>query len=274
MRTPDGLGSGYSRDNGIRKVEELDIVRLTNRACDKAEASHKPQMIEPGKYTVILEPVAAARYISSLLGVFDARSAEEGRSFMSVPGKKGETRLGQKIFSDSVTIRQDPSHPKLLSNPVGNEGLPIQKIAWIEKGVVKNLSYDRFWAAKQGKEASGGTSGIIMEGGTASLEDMIKATKRGLLVTNFWYIRPVDQIKILSTGLTRDGLFLIENGKITKPVANFRWNDSPAITLSNVMMLGVPERAELFEQFEDTGTALIPPIMSEEFTMSSVAPGI
>jgi predicted Zn-dependent protease len=145
---------------------------------------------------------------------------------------------------------------------------------WIENGVVKNLSYDRFWAAKQGKEPSGGTSGIIMDGGTATIEEMIKATKRGLLVTNFWYIRPVDQMKVLSTGLTRDGLFLIENGKITKPLVNFRWNDSPAITLSNVMMLGIPERAQLFEQFEDTGTALIPPIMSEEFTMSSVAPGI
>jgi predicted Zn-dependent protease len=225
---------------------------------------------------VILEPRAAARFLSLATGqAMNARAAEEGRSFMS--GKeRGQTRIGEQVFGENVTLRSVINHPVLRQTPVGQDGLAARDVAWIEKGVVKSLYYDRFWAMKQGKTptATSPNLGLVMDGGTASLEEMIKNTRRGLLVTFFWYIRPVEMMTLLYTGMTRDGLFLIENGEIAGPVQNFRWNMSPAVGLNNITMLGRPEPMHMGEAYDQPGTAMIPAMRIDDFTMTSVSPAV
>lgn len=275
-RTPDGTGSGWAGITGMKDVSQIDAARLTEIASNKALASQKPRAIEPGKYTVILEPRAAARFLSLATGqVFNARAAEEGRSFMS--GKeRGQTRVGEQVFGENVTLRSAINHPVLRQTPVGEDGLAARDVTWIEKGVVKTLYYDRFWAMKQGKTPTATPAGLslVMDGGTATLEEMIKNTRRGLLVTFFWYIRPVEMMTLLYTGMTRDGLFLIENGEIAGPVQNFRWNMSPAVGLNNITMLGRPEPMHMGEAYDQPGTAMIPAMRMDDFTMTSISPAV
>jgi predicted Zn-dependent protease len=274
-RTPDQTGSGWAGTTGVKDIRNIDAEALTHVAADKALKSQKPRAIEPGNYTVILEPRPAARYLSLMLGSLNARGAEEGRSFMS--GKtRGETKLGEKVFGDNFTLRSEIGNPILRQSPIGQDGLAAKSVTWVEKGVVKNLYYDRFWAQKQKKDATGTTPNmsLVMEGGSATVQDMITATKRGLLVSFFWYIRPVDSMTLLNTGMTRDGLFLIENGEIVGPVQNFRWNESPAVSFNNITMLGRPIPMHTGEAYDNPGTALVPPMMLEDFTMTSISPAV
>lgn len=274
-RTPDQTGSGWAGTTGVKDIARMDAEALTLVAADKALKSAKPRALEPGNYTVILEPRPAARYLSLMLQSLNARAAEEGRSFMS--GKeRGQTRLGEKVFGDNFTLRSEIGNPTLRQSPVGEDGLAAKPVTWIEKGVVKNLFYDRYWAERQ-KKAPTATSpnmSLVMEGGTSTVEEMIKATKRGLLVSFFWYIRPVDQMTLLNTGMTRDGLFLIENGEIVGPVQNFRWNESPAVSFNNITKLGRPIPMHTGEAYDNPGTALVPPMMLEDFTMTSISPAV
>jgi predicted Zn-dependent protease len=253
----------------------VDAAGLTGTAAEKALASRNPRAIEPGDYTVILEPRAAARYVSLMLGAFDARAADEGRSFMS-GANQGETRLGQKVFGDNLTVRSEIGHPVLRGSPVGPDGLAARSVTWVEKGVVRNLFYDRFWAARQGKAPTPAAPNmsLVVEGGDMTIEEMIRTTRRGLLVTFFWYIRPVDPMTLLHTGMTRDGLFLIENGEIAGPVQNFRWNESPAVSFNNITGLGQPVPMHMGEAYDGPGTALVPPMRLEAFTMTSVSPAV
>ena len=210
-----------------------------------------------------------------MLGAFNARNAEEGRSFMS--GKqRGETRLGEKVFGDNFTLRSEIGNPILRQSPIGQDGLAAKSITWVEKGVVKNLFYDRYWAERQKKQptATGPTMSLVMEGGTMSVDEMIKTTKRGLLVSFFWYIRPVDNMTLLNTGMTRDGLFLIENGEIVAPVQNFRWNESPAVSFNNITGLGPSIPMHTGEAYDNPGTALVPAMRLEDFTMTSISPAV
>jgi predicted Zn-dependent protease len=274
-RTPDGTGSGWAGITNVKDPTEIDASALTTVAAEKAVKSQKPRAIEPGNYTVILEPRPAARFLSLLLGAFNARAAEEGRSFMS--GKeRGQTRLGEKLFGDNITISSVIDNPVLRQTPVGPDGLASRNVTWVEKGVVKNLFYERFWAKKTGKEPSvtSPNQSLVMEGGDATIAQMIKSTKRGLLVTFFWYIRPVEQMTLLNTGMTRDGLFLIENGEIVAPVQNFRWNESPAVGFNNVSMMGVQVPMHTGEAYDNPGTALVPPMRIEDFTMTSISPAV
>jgi predicted Zn-dependent protease len=274
-RTPDQTGSGWAGTTGMKQVGNIDAVGLTEVAADKALKSRKPRALEPGNYTVILEPRSAARYLSLTLGSLNARAAEEGRSFMS--GKeRGTTRVGEKVFGDNFTLRSEIGDPVLRQTPIGQDGLAAKPITWVEKGVVKNLFYDRFWASRQKKEPTGTTPqlSLVMEGGTSSVEEMIQTTKRGLLVTFFWYIRAVDQQKLLNTGMTRDGLFLIENGEIVAPIQNFRWNESPAVSFNNITALGRPVPMHTGEAYDNPGTALVPPMKIEDFTMTSISPAV
>ena len=274
-RTPDQTGSGWAGTTGVKDIKNIDAEMLTNVAADKALRSRKPRAIEPGNYTVILEPRPAARYLSLVLGSFNARNAEEGRSFMS--GKqRGETRLGEKVFGDNVTIRSEIGNTVLRQTSIGDDGLAAKPVTWVEKGVVKNLFYDRYWAQRQ-KQAPTATSpnmSLVMEGGTTSVAEMIKTTKRGLLVTFFWYIRAVDSMTLLNTGMTRDGLFLIENGEIVAPVQNFRWNESPAVSFNNITALGPSIPMHTGEAYDNPGTALVPAMRLEDFTMTSISPAV
>jgi predicted Zn-dependent protease len=268
VRTEDGTGSGYVA-KGFNDFGKLDTASATKTAIGKAAGSMGAKAIEPGKYTVILEPTAAAVLLENIFFNMEARSADEGRSFMSKPG--GKTRMGEKMMDERVTLYSDPTHPELPVSPWSGDGRAQEKINWVEKGVVKNLTFSRYWAQKKGVKAVPQPNNVIMAGGTASLEDMIKNTQRGILVTKLWYIRSVDPQTLLLTGLTRDGTFFIENGKIKHPVKNFRFNESPVIMLNNLEALGKPERVV---STESNINYLIPPMKIRDFTFTSLSDAV
>ncbi len=267
VRTADGLGSGYATSD-VTDVSKLSTKNSTEVAMQKALASASARALEPGKYTVILEPAALVSNVDASLMValvrsMDARSADEGRSFLSKKG--GGTRLGEKLFDERVTIYSDPTNLEVPNGAFIGDGRPQEKVTWIEKGVVKNMPYSRYWADKKGVKATPPGGNFIMEGGTQSLADMIKSTEKGILVTRLWYIRPVDPQTLLYTGLTRDGTFYIENGQIKFPVKNFRFNESPVIMLNNLEAMGKPVRM---------GGNLIPPLKIRDFTFTSLSDAV
>lgn len=268
MRTEDGKGSGYAT-RGYNDIKKLDTKKATQIAAEKGIKSATAKAIEPGKYTVILEPAAAAVLLENIFFGLDARQADEGRSFLSQPG--GNTRLGEKLVDERVNIYSDPLNPELPTSTWTGDGRPQEKISWIEKGVVKNLSYSRYWAEKKGVKAIPGPDGVIMEGGTKTIDELIKGTKKGILVTRLWYIRPVDPQTLLLTGLTRDGTFYIENGEIKFPIKNFRFNESPVIMLNNLEELGKVERTV---SVESNVNYLIPPMKIRDFTFSSLSDAV
>jgi predicted Zn-dependent protease len=275
-RTKDGGGSGWAGLTGIKDVSLIDASRLTEVAADKALKSQKPRAVEPGRYTTILEPRANARFLSLMMGLFNARIAEGGVGNYFSGKQTGTTNVGEKLFSDAFTLKSDIGNTVLRQTPIGVDGLAARPMAWIEKGVLKNLAYDRAWAKRQKKDPTptSPTQSLVMEGSDTSIEEMIKTTKRGLLVTFFWYIRPVDPQTLLNTGMTRDGLFLIENGEIAGPVQNFRWNMSPLVGYSNITAVGKPVPIHTGESYDGPGTALVPPVRIEDFFMTSVSPAV
>jgi predicted Zn-dependent protease len=207
-----------------------------------------------------------------MVGAFDARQADEGRSFFSRRG--GGNRLGEKLFDSRVTIVSNPAEKNAETSPFTNAGLPAQREVWIENGVLKSLAYSRFWAAKQGVAPTAGLSNFIMSGGDASLDDLIRSVRRGVLITRFWYIRALNPRAVSFTGLTRDGTFLIENGKIARPVTNFRFNQSLAELLANVEMLGRPVRVAADESGASGTPVVAPPLKVKEFTLASISDAI
>ena len=267
-RNEEGTGSGYAA-RGFNDISKLDTFAATKIATTKANGSIGAKAIEPGKYTVILEPVAVTYMLENMFFGLDARNADEGRSFMSKPG--GGNRLGEQLMDTKVTIYSDPFNPDLPSGTWNREGQLLEKRNWIEKGVVKNLSYSRYWAAQKNVAPVPGPGNIIMEGGTESIEDMIKSTEKGILVSRFWYIRMVDPQTLLLTGLTRDGTFYIENGEVKFPVKNFRFNESPVIMLNNVESLGKPERSISVESYR---SYLVPPMKVRDFTFTSLSDAV
>jgi len=268
LRTEDGQGSGYSTKD-FNDVSKLDTLAFTKTAATKATKSAGAKAIEPGKYTVILEPAAGIVLLEQLYGGLDARTADEGRSFLSKAG--GKTKLGEKLVDERINIYSDPSNPLLPTASWNGDGRPQEKISWIERGVLKNLTYSRYWAQKQGVKAIPSPDGIIIDGTDASLEVLIKGTEKGILVTRLWYIRPVDPQTLLFTGLTRDGTFYIENGQIKFPIKNLRFNESPVIMLNNLDALGKPERTVSGESGQ---SAIIPPMRIRDFTFSSLSDAV
>ncbi|GAB3974702.1 TldD/PmbA family protein [Spirosoma terrae] len=279
-RTADATGSGYvTRD--FNDVAKLDTKSTTEVAIQKALASKNARALEPGKYTVILEPTAVSNLMQGMVGSMDTRSADEGRNFLTKKG--GGTRLGEKLFDERVTIYSDPTNPDVPTAPFSGEGgsryraggvlngsalgdaRPQEKVMWIEKGVVKNMSSSRFWADKKGIKGIPPPLAIVMQGGSESLAEMIKNTNKGILVTRLWYVRMVDPQTLLQTGLTRDGTFYIENGQIKFPIKNFRFNESPVIMLNNVEAMGAAMRI---------GGNMIPPLKVRDFTFTSLSDAI
>jgi predicted Zn-dependent protease len=268
VRTEDSTGSGYVI-KGFSDINKLDTAASTKIAIQKSLGSKDAKALEPGKYTVILEPTAAVVLLENIYFDMDARSADEGRSSFSKAG--GKTKLGEKIVDERVTFYSDPTHPDLPAASWSGDGQAQKKMNWIEKGVVKNLSYSRYWAEKKGVKPVPNPNNMIMEGGTATLDEMIKSTKKGILVTKLWYIRTVDPQTLLLTGLTRDGTFLIEDGKIKYPIKNFRFNESPIIMLNNLETLGKPERVV---STESNQSYMVPPMKIREFTFSSLSDAV
>lgn len=262
MRTNDGTGSGWATQDA-NDVNKMDSAKVSSVAINKALESKKAKAIEPGKYTVILEPAASIGLLNNMFGAFNARTADEGRSFMSKEG--GGNKLGEKIVDERVNMWSDPQHPDVPSAPWSGNGLPVKKVSWLENGVVKNLAYSRYWAKQKEVEPQPFAGNVIMDGGTVSLEDMIKDTRKGILVTRLWYIRTVDPQTLLYTGLTRDGTYYIENGRIKHPVKNFRFNESPIIMLNNLETLG--------QQVRINGN-LIPYMKVRDFTFTSLSDAV
>ena len=262
MRSNDGTGSGWvTRD--FNDIDKLDAVEASQVAIDKALMSREARAIEPGKYTVILEPAASIGLLRNMFFNMSARTADEGRSFLSKEG--GGTKLGEKIVDERVNVYSDPLNNEVPTATWNGDGQVIKKTSWLEKGIVKNLFYGRYWAKKEGVEPVPRPNNIIMDGGSASLEEMIKSTKKGIIVTRLWYIRTVDPQTLLYTGLTRDGTFYIENGEIKYPVKNFRFNESPIIMLNNLEELGQQSRIN---------GSLIPLMKIRDFTFSSLSDAV
>jgi predicted Zn-dependent protease len=261
-RTADATGSGWGGGTGHR-FADLDAGALAKIAVDKAKTSAKPTKLAPGRYTVVLEPAAVSDLFGWLTGAFGARRADEGRSFFSKPG--GGTRLGEKLFPEWVTVKSNPLDPALTARPFDGEGFPLAPTTWIDKGVVKALAYTRYWAQKQGKPATGNPSGWTLEGGKATREELIKGVKRGVLITRLWYLRSLDPQTILVTGLTRDGVYLIENGAVTRPVTNFRFNDSPVTMLA---------KCDAMTPATISQWVRVPALRTHEFNLASVSEAV
>jgi predicted Zn-dependent protease len=261
-RTADATGSGWAEADSHRAAD-VDAAALAKVAVDKAVKSAKPTKLDPGRYTVVLEPAAVANLLSFLTGSFGARRADEGRSFFGRPG--GGNRLGEELFPEIVTLRTDPTDAQLTSLPFDREGLPMNATTWLDKGVVKALAYNRYWAKKKGVPANGGSDGWILEGGKASREDLLKGITKGVLITRFWYLRMLDPQTILATGLTRDGTFLIENGAVTRPINNFRFNESPVHMLAKCDAMTVPVGAAGIR---------VPALRTHEFNLASISEAV
>ncbi|HZH38254.1 MAG TPA: TldD/PmbA family protein [Flavisolibacter sp.] len=262
IRTADGKGSGFAQQT-VTDAARLDAKTATAKAVKKAVAAAKAIEMPPGQYTVILEPIAAESFLGFFSSALDARSAAEGRSYLSKKG--GGTRLGEAMFDPQLTIYSDPYHAEAPSAPFSNDGRPLEKVTWVKDGAVQNLSYSRFWAEKQGVKAVPPPQGLIIEGGKQSLEELIRGTDKGLLVTRTWYMRMVDPQSMVVTGLTRDGVFYIENGVIKHAVKNFRFNESPLNMFRNLEAMGQPVRV---------GNNLVPPMKIRNFNFTSLSDAV
>jgi predicted Zn-dependent protease len=290
-RMADGSGSGWAGTTGIKDLKMIDAKALTEVAADKALKSRKPRAIEPGRYTVILEPRANARFLSLMTGIFSTAGGGAGGAG-GAPGAEApagggpgggrggggggagglntvgrfmaDKKVGDKMFSDLFTLKSDVGNPILRQTPIMNDNRPAKAVTWVENGVLKAMG------PNQGATPN---MSLSQEGSNLSIADMVKQTRRGLLVTFFWYIRgvPSDDQPLFNTGMTRDGLFLIENGEIVGPVQNFRWNMSPIVGYNNLTLVGKPVPMHTGEAYDGLGTALVPPVRIEEFYMTSVS---
>ncbi len=268
VRSEDGRGSGWVGRN-VQDVNTFSAGTDVRTAARKAAGSVDARALEPGKYTVILEPAAAAGLIGFMFNFFGAREADEGRSFLSKKG--GGNKIGEQVFDPRVNIYADPNHPDVPALPWDSNGLPRTRMQIVQNGKIANLDYSRYWAQKQGKPATSEPGNIIMEGGTKSTADLVRGTQKGILVTRTWYIRMVDPQTVLLTGLTRDGTFYIENGEIKYPLKNFRFNESPVIMLNNIDELGKPVRVK---GDEDDTLMMLPPMRLRDFTFTSLSDAV
>ena len=257
-RTSDGTGSGWGGREAYR-ASELEDETLSSTAIDKAVRSAGPKALPPGKYTVILEPQAVFEILAFLVGQMDQRSADEGRSFFT-----GKT--GQKLFADFVSLRSDPADSLTPGAPFDSEGVALGSHPWIVDGRVTKLSVSRYWAKKKNLQPTGNPDVFHLSGGSAaSVDELVQGTKRGLLVTRFWYNRMLEPQSITITGLTRDGVFLVEDGRVTSPVANFRYNESPVTVLKNVDAMTRTTTRVVAEG----GVWHVPALRTHDFTMAS-----
>ncbi|MBV6322848.1 TldD/PmbA family protein [Duganella violaceipulchra] len=268
-RTEDGRGSGWATRSAT-DAKKFDAREASEIAIEKALKSVEAKALEPGRYTVILEPAATSEIIGRMFGAFDARRADEGRSFLSKKG--GGNRLGEKLFDEQVNVWADPWNKDV---PVlgwdDASMLARERTDVIKGGKVASLDYTRYWAEKQGQRAAGRHGNMIMAGGGKSTEELIASTKKGVLVTRTWYIRMVDPQSLLLTGLTRDGTFYIENGKIKHPIKNFRFNESPVSMLNNIDELGKPV---VIGGDEVRFQMLIPPMKVRDFNFTSLSDAV
>jgi len=251
-------------------VRDFDPQALAVRASEKAHLAANARELAPGRYTVILEPAAVLDLVGFLFYDFAATALEDKRSCLN-------DRMGTQLFGKNISIADDAYHALQLGAPFDGEGIPRQRVVLVARGVPKNLVYARSAAKRAGKKRTGhgfalpneygeAPMNLVFSGGDTSLEQMIASTDRGLLVTRLWYIREVDPYEKIMTGMTRDGLFLVENGRLTSAVRNFRFNQSLIEMLRNVELLGPAVRATGEESFE----MVVPAMKIRNFHFSEV----
>ncbi len=261
--------SGWAKANSpdIRAIEPEALALAASR---KAAASRQPREIPPGRYTAILEPSAVLDLVGFLFYDFAATAVLDKRSCFT-------GRMGKKVFGENVTLWDDAYHPLQSGAPFDGEGMPRQKVLLVDSGVPKNLVYARATAKKMKARPTGhgfslpneygeAPMNLVFAGGDASVDDMIRGTERGILVTRLWYIREVDPYEKIVTGMTRDGTFLVENGRLAGGIRNFRFNQSLIEMLSSVEMLGAAVRAAGEESFE----MVVPAMKVRNFHFSEV----
>jgi predicted Zn-dependent protease len=265
----DETSSGWAKATSPN-CAVLDPDSLGDRAARKALESRGPQEIPPGKYTVILEPAAVLDLLGFLFFDFGGLAVQEQRSCLT-------GRLGTQLFGENINVRDDVYHPLQAGAPFDGEGIPRQRVSLVKKGVAKGVVYARQTAQKLKTKPTGhgfplpnefgeAPMNIVMEGGKASVEEMIASTERGLLVTRLWYIREVDPYQKILTGMTRDGTFWIEEGKVRHGLRNLRFNQSVIAMLNGVEMMGPPQRTAGEESFE----MVVPPMKVRDFSFSSL----
>ncbi len=269
VRTEDGRGSGWVKRSDF-DAARFDARDASDVAIDKALRSVEAKVIEPGRYTVILEPAATSDIVGTMLAGFDARQADEGRSFLSRRG--GGNRQGEKLFDEQVNIWADPWNPDVGVLPWdGDTMLARERTEVIKDGRVNTLDYSLYWAKKQGLRPTARHGNMVMAGTKQTTAELIAGTKKGVLVTRTWYIREVDPQSLLLTGLTRDGTFYIENGKILYPIKNFRFNESPVTMLNNIEAIGQPA---VIAGDEVPYQMLIPPMKVRDFNFTSLSDAV
>lgn len=279
VRTQDHSGSCRNTVSH-HLYEKLAIDDTLEKTMDWAERSRDPSPIDPGEYTVILTPTAATSYFMLAMSAFDARMVEEGRSALTHHYSTKDP-IGQQLFSPLVSIRSrlnHPDHPRApfsqtismdgysgqgMANMMFSMGLPVSNRAIIENGTLKHLFHSLYWARHKNVEPYGFPTLLEFDAGSKSTDEMIQGTERGLLINSFWYIRFVDPTHLLLTGLTRDGVFLIENGQIVRPVKNLRFNESPLSSLQHVVEIGQSERRDAWY-----AVVLMPTMKVDQFTFS------
>src|SRR5580704_8991388 len=261
--------SGWAKSNSP-DILNIDSDALFESASEKAAGSRKPRELEPGHYTAILEPAAVLDFVGFIFYDFAGTAVLDKRSCFN-------DRMGKKILGENVTLWDDVYHPLQVGAPWDGEGFSRQKVLLVDRGVPKNLVYSRATAKKmKGKPTGHGFTlpneygeapmNLVFSGGDKSVDDMIRSTERGILVTRFWYIREVEPYEKVLTGMTRDGTFLVEDGRVAGGIRNFRFNQSAIEMLSNVKMLGPAVRATGEESFE----MVVPPMKIRDFHFSEV----
>jgi predicted Zn-dependent protease len=270
VRDAKGLGSGWA---GLSTYDwaKLDAPAIGARALDKCRRSLNPVVVEPGRYTVILEPQAVRDLVALIVASVARTQAEDGRGPFAA--ERGFSKLGKKVIDARVTIGHDLMDPLLGVLPFElEEGGPVRPVNWIEHGVLTALSYERErYALPQLNENLGlpNVGAFRMSGGDTSVEEMIRTTQRGLLVTRFSNVKPLDPGSLLSTGVTRDGLWLIERGQITKTVKNLRFTESPLFMLNNLEQLGTPVPV-----FSPGAPTVVPALKARDFSFTSLVDAI
>lgn len=266
-RTADGTGSskGGFASHALAGLKPAD---LGVRVAEAALRSRDPKPIDAGRYTVVLMPDAVAELLDFLIGRMDARAAAEGRSFFARPD--GGTKIGDTPFDPRVTLRSDPTDRNAPASPFAEDGRPHARTTWIDRGTVAALHASRAFAERQRSSAPPSPNNIHMAGGDLSLDELIAKVDKGVLVTRLWYNRMLEPRSIVATGLTRDGTFAIEGGKVTHAVKNLRYNDGPVTLLTKLVALGRPERAALA-----TGRVwVVPPLVCDGFNFESTSEAI
>jgi len=264
-----GAAASWAKANSA-DVRRLNPLALAKTASQKAARAQNPVALAPGKFTVILEPAAVLDLVGFLFYDFAATAVHDKRSCLS-------GRVGKRLFGKNISITDDAYHPEQLGAPFDGEGVPRRKVVLVHQGVVEQLVYSRRSAKLAHRQPTGhgfalpneygeAPMNLVLAGGATSLERMIASTDRGLLVTRLWYIREVDPYEKIMTGMTRDGLFLVEKGKVARAVRNFRFNQSILEMLRNVECLGPARRASGEEMFE----MVVPPMKVRDFHFSEV----